>query len=381
MEKGRGRGRGRPKKQPSATFISSVVTCYQPLMEKSTSEITTPPSVPIADPVTIGGTACEFGSTSKNPGISKRLDLNTPVTICQLATSSQIPFNGTVKLVNQAQNQVSILGSSEKSTVEEVAITNESARPKAPWITLFQKNRFATNGDGPGYNAMKRYINLHWSHVTEPELFYHDEGYYIIRFQSVADAREILCAGPYSIANNPIILKPWTPDFDFTEEFPTVMPLWVKFPKLPMSRWGVGSLSRIASVIGTPIFADECTAKQTRVFCARMLIELNVTKELPTEIMVMDPYGKKFLQAITYDWKPAYCDKYLVVGHKCTNQARPVMQQPNQTRRTRSNKVITQEWRTKGHIHNATGPQNVTPSEEQQQDGNIMEVADQRGTT
>lgn len=41
-------------------------------------------------------------------------------------------------------------------------------------------------GDGPGYNAMKRYIKLHLAHVAEPELFFHEEGYYIIKFQSAA---------------------------------------------------------------------------------------------------------------------------------------------------------------------------------------------------
>ncbi|XP_019250880.1 PREDICTED: uncharacterized protein LOC109229780 [Nicotiana attenuata] len=282
MAKGRGRRRVRPRKHPLTTFASSMVTGNQPPMEKATppSSVPTPsPSVPIADPAN-GGVACEIESTLTHPSISKRLDLASPTTIGHLPASSTVPVNGTVKL----------------------------------------KNRFATNGNGPGYNAMKQYINLHWSHVAEPDLFYQDEGYYIIRFQTIADAQEILCAGPYSIANKPIILKPWTPDFDFTEEFPTVIPLWVKFTKLPMSCWGVGSLSRIASVIKTLVFADECTTKQTRVSFARMLIEVNVTKELPTEIMVMDPNGKKFLQDVTYDWKPAYCDKCLVVGYKCSNQ-------------------------------------------------------------
>lgn len=70
-------------------------------------------------------------------------------------------------------------------------------------------------------------------------------------------------------------------NFDFNKEFPTTIPLWVKFPKLPMSCWGKGSLSRIASVIGVPIYADECTAKQTRISYARMLIEVNITQLLP----------------------------------------------------------------------------------------------------
>ncbi|XP_075106791.1 uncharacterized protein LOC107774419 [Nicotiana tabacum] len=63
------------------------------------------------------------------------------------------------------------------------------------------------------------------------------------------------------------------------------------------------------SAIGKPLFADECTTKQTRIFYARMLIEVNVTKAMPTEIMVMDPRGRVFQQDLVYEWKPVYCDK------------------------------------------------------------------------
>lgn len=108
-----------------------------------------------------------------------------------------------------------------------------------------------------------------------------------------------------------------------------------------MSCWGVGSLSRIASVIGKSIFADECTPKQTRISYARMLIEVNVTKELPSEVWVMEPNGKKFLQSVTFDRKPAYCEKYLIVGHRCSTQVKNATQgHPKKGR-------ITQEWRTK----------------------------------
>nr|XP_016449430.1 PREDICTED: uncharacterized protein LOC107774419 [Nicotiana tabacum] len=72
---------------------------------------------------------------------------------------------------------------------------------------------------------------------------------------------------------------------------------------------GSDALSKIASAIGKPLFADECTTKQTRIFYARMLIEVNVTKAMPTEIMVMDPRGRVFQQDLVYEWKPVYCDK------------------------------------------------------------------------
>lgn len=117
----------------------------------------------------------------------------------------------------------------------------------------------------------------------------------------LADKNDIFYADPYTINNKPIISKPWTANFDFSVEFPTEIPLWVKFPKLLMSCWGKVSLSRIASAVGKPIFADECTTKQSRISYARMLIEVNVTKAIPTEIAVMYPSGKVFQQSVTYD--------------------------------------------------------------------------------
>lgn len=68
-----------------------------------------------------------------------------------------------------------------------------------------------------------------------------------------------------------------------------------------MNCWGSDSLSRIASAIRTPIFADECTTEKSRVSFERMLIEINVTKHLPNEICVMDLKGRQFLHGVYYE--------------------------------------------------------------------------------
>ncbi|KAK4721167.1 hypothetical protein R3W88_011400 [Solanum pinnatisectum] len=68
-------------------------------------------------------------------------------------------------------------------------------------------------------------------------------------------------SGSYSINNKPLILKNWIEDFDVDQEFPTKIPIWVKFPNLPMNCWGCDSLSRIPSATGILVFADECTTK------------------------------------------------------------------------------------------------------------------------
>ncbi|XP_060210428.1 uncharacterized protein LOC132637341 [Lycium barbarum] len=151
---------------------------------------------------------------------------------------------------------------------------------------------------------MSSFVAANWNGVADPELFYHDEGYYVIKFQY----------------------------------FPLETPLWVTFPKLPMQYWHGESLSRIASHIGTPIVADECTSKKTRISYARMLIEVNVTKPLPEVISIMDPDGSKLIQEVEYDWKPEFCPACLVAGHKSPPQMAPPRTEVQQLQKVRRNR-------------------------------------------
>ena len=202
-------------------------------------------------------------------------------------------------------------------------------------------------GECPGYNTMKRYIMVNWSSVSKLEVFLHVDGYYLIKFQKLSDMNEILVSGHYTINNRPIILKQWCPEFDFGSEFLTEIPLWVNFPKLPLNCWGGGSLSRIASAIGVPIFADDRTINQTRISYARMLIEVNVTKTIPQKITVVDPNGKTFLQEVVLEWRPQYCDKCQKIGHVC--QVETVSNEEAMKKR-RPLKKVTQTWQYKGPI-------------------------------
>ncbi|XP_009758696.1 uncharacterized protein [Nicotiana sylvestris] len=191
-------------------------------------------------------------------------------------------------------------------------------------------------GERPGYNQMHRYIAQHWNNVAEPDLFLHEDGYYIVKFLRLSDLREILYGEPYTINSKPVILKQWSPKFDFNAEFFTEILLWVKFPKLLMNCWGINSLSKMASTLGNPLFVDQCTTKKTRLSYTRILIEVNVTKKFPTEITVDDPSGRQFQQPIEFEWKPEFCSECLKIGHDCMKQkqiGKPVQNQRNKRSR------------------------------------------------
>nr|XP_016439874.1 PREDICTED: uncharacterized protein LOC107765715 [Nicotiana tabacum] len=163
----------------------------------------------------------------------------------------------------------------------------------------------------------QRYVAQNWSQVTAPDLFLHEEGYNISKLHTFDDLKDILYGGSYTINSIPMILKQWTLEFDLTTEFLTEIRLWITLPNLPMSCWGNKALSKIASAIGKPLFADECTSNQMRISYARILVEANVTKKLPTELTLQDPYGRMFQQQAIYEWKPHYCAECMNIGHDC----------------------------------------------------------------
>lgn len=60
--------------------------------------------------------------------------------------------------------------------------------------------------------------------------------------------------------------------------------------------------------------------KKTRVSYARILIELNITKKMPTKVTIKDPSGRQFQQPIEFEWRLAFCAEYLQIGYDCSKQ-------------------------------------------------------------
>ncbi|XP_019238403.1 PREDICTED: uncharacterized protein LOC109218493 [Nicotiana attenuata] len=174
-------------------------------------------------------------------------------------------------------------------------------------------------GVAPSIGTMERFIASNWNFAAKPRVYYHNEGYFVVLFNTIEDKNEVLYTGPHTIGNKPIILKSWTADFNFYDEVLKEIPLWVSFPNLPLNCLGKITLSRIASILGCPIYADECTSSAARILYARVLIEMDISKELPTSVVVLDPTGKNFEQKVEYDWVPTYCQKCCMVGHDCSN--------------------------------------------------------------
>ncbi|XP_070002870.1 uncharacterized protein [Nicotiana sylvestris] len=214
-----------------------------------------------------------------------------------------------------------------------------------------------------------------WNFVNTSQVYLHDKGYFIFRFDTEDDKNKVIQQGPYTFQNRPMILKQWEPDFQLSKELTRNVPIWVIFPSLPIQFWSKENLGRIASYLEKLICSDKLTANCDRISYARILIEMDISQKLPDSLMIEVADGKYKEQMLECEWKPAYCEECLQLGQhteSCTKvqQAqRQVNQQHVKPKKQQKKKQQAGQWRVK--IVNEKDQKEKEDSPEPHQEENI----------
>jgi len=112
-----------------------------------------------------------------------------------------------------------------------------------------------------------------------------------------------------------LILKIMLDYFDFDTSDMVRLPVWVKFPNLLLQCWSPLCFSKLASVIGKPVHSDSPTTSITRLFYARMLVEIDLLAELPSSINITLLNGVSKPQVVLYESLLWFCKKCNTFGH------------------------------------------------------------------
>nr|XP_009596522.1 uncharacterized protein At4g02000-like [Nicotiana tomentosiformis] len=134
----------------------------------------------------------------------------------------------------------------------------------------------------------------------------------------IEDRDLVLRAGPYTYHNKPFILKNWEIDLYFDLECLSTIPLWMKFPGLPVGYWSPKALSKLASGVGKPLYTDKFTTELEKISYARVLIEADVSQPLLECIQIDTPF-LVFQQHVTYDWRPKFFVECIKLFHDSNN--------------------------------------------------------------
>lgn len=103
-------------------------------------------------------------------------------------------------------------------------------------------------------------------------------------------------------------------DFELDKEVLSLIPLWVKFPRLHVGYWSIQELSNVDGAMGQPLHTGNFTANVEKISFANILIEVDVSEPFPDMIVIETPSGP-WDQPVECDWRPKYCNECLKFGH------------------------------------------------------------------
>ncbi|CAH9105735.1 unnamed protein product [Cuscuta europaea] len=143
----------------------------------------------------------------------------------------------------------------------------------------------------------------------------HKKGWVIFKFQCEHDRTKVLNGGPYSIFGKLLFLKVLSDDFSFDDEEFLKVPIWVKFPNLPLKLWNEEAMSEVASMVGVPLTTDKVTQEKSNHNFARVLIEVDISKPPQLSFPIRLPSRKVFKQHVVYETFPSFCFHCKEYGH------------------------------------------------------------------
>ncbi|XP_058783390.1 uncharacterized protein LOC131658072 [Vicia villosa] len=227
-------GRGRPKKKVAMTPPTSVrVFSSTPNSNRDTSNT--------SDGSEKGPTRPILERIVEKIDKENKEDVESPKPWVDIIKGNKLAVNGSVIEYNAPM----LVNGEIEVHIEEQDVASEKK---------FWKNALIMYaiGEELSMNAVKKFMKTTWNFVSLPDLYYNEEGYFIIKLKSSEDKTEVLMRGPYTIYKKPILLHEWNPKFTLQDDILRVLPIWVMFSQLPLVYWGEKSIGKIASAIGKP---------------------------------------------------------------------------------------------------------------------------------
>lgn len=170
-------------------------------------------------------------------------------------------------------------------------------------------------GDKPFYSYLRACVGRLWKLNGSLEIHSRENGFFFFKFGSREEYERILHEGPWLFDGRLVILKPWSEDIGLDRNLSSTIPVWVRFPNLHLKLWSQSILSKVASLVGYPIYMDEATTKGERLAYARCFVEISASAKLPRKVLLEIKNGEIMEIPIEFEWVPPICVKCKSFGH------------------------------------------------------------------
>ncbi|KAH9295953.1 hypothetical protein KI387_039541 [Taxus chinensis] len=198
-------------------------------------------------------------------------------------------------------------------TNPSVAFGNEVLDSERFYLEHALIGRFS--GLWPNLATLHDWITKHWIPILSGKLDLYPcaKGTFIVVFSSIRD-KEVIDKKLWALQSHYLVLKPWFPAFNpITESF-ACKPVWIRMPHLPLQFWDRTCLTAIGNTLGHTLFIDPQTTGFTHTTFARILVELDTSKNLPANIELI-VQNRTWTQSLDYEGLPFRCRKCFATGH------------------------------------------------------------------
>ncbi|XP_074278397.1 uncharacterized protein LOC141601988 [Silene latifolia] len=148
-----------------------------------------------------------------------------------------------------------------------------------------------------------------------------DKIYYRLRHKSLSmihtkdQQQTVLKNGHLIFDNKPVIIKEWTPDAELLKHDVSRVLIWMKIYGLDLKFWGIDCLKKLSGAVGQFVKCDDATATRAFLGYARVMIEVQIGQQFPSELSFIDEVGRVQSARLVYDWLPSTCTVCHGMGH------------------------------------------------------------------
>ncbi|KAJ4849060.1 hypothetical protein Tsubulata_029538 [Turnera subulata] len=161
---------------------------------------------------------------------------------------------------------------------------------------------------------MHAILNKLWGRDGPISVSPYKDGLFLFQFPNAATLSRALYRGPWHVGGIPLMLWPWSSNAQKLDNSSAIFPVWVKLKHVPLELLTKEGLSYLASVIGTPLHADQDCSKLFRGDSANICILVDFSKPLK-HVLTLDFNGAPVEIDVAYSWQPQRCEFCNAWGH------------------------------------------------------------------
>lgn len=139
-------------------------------------------------------------------------------------------------------------------------------------------------------------------------------GFFHVSLLSITDQSRVTSQGAIHPKPGLFWVSQWVRDFNPSMQRQTNAQVWLHIYDLPLECWFPSSLFCIAKGAGLPLWIDKQTLAKENGLCARVLINVDLSMELPKRILAKRK-ELNFFVTLKYENLPGLCSNCGAIGH------------------------------------------------------------------